>query len=62
MVTEVKDGLLDLIQASTWMDDETKINAINKASLMDASIAYPDWVLNKTAQQIYYKGGCFWSS
>lgn len=56
MVTQVKNGLLDLIKESKWMDNETKQNALNKASLMDASIAYPDWILNKTAQQIYYKG------
>uniref|UniRef100_A0A914YFN3 Peptidase M13 N-terminal domain-containing protein n=1 Tax=Panagrolaimus superbus TaxID=310955 RepID=A0A914YFN3_9BILA len=59
MISEVKNGLLDLIKASTWMDKKTKENAIQKASLMDASVAYPDWILNKTAQQIYYKGSNF---
>uniref|UniRef100_A0A914QEN6 Endothelin-converting enzyme 1 n=1 Tax=Panagrolaimus davidi TaxID=227884 RepID=A0A914QEN6_9BILA len=55
MVSEVKNGLLDLIKGSTWMDTETKQNAIHKATLMDASIAYPKWILNKTAQKIYYQ-------
>jgi predicted metalloendopeptidase len=54
MVKQVQNGLLELIKASTWMDKETKQNAIHKATLMDASIAYPDWILNKTAQQLYY--------
>uniref|UniRef100_A0AC34QY75 Uncharacterized protein n=1 Tax=Panagrolaimus sp. JU765 TaxID=591449 RepID=A0AC34QY75_9BILA len=29
--------------------------AKSKVKLMDSSIAYPDWILNKTAQQAYYK-------
>lgn len=55
MVTKVKGGLSDLISASTWMDDSTKKSALLKVQLMDASVAYPDWILNKTAQSIYYK-------
>uniref|UniRef100_A0AC34FJG1 Uncharacterized protein n=1 Tax=Panagrolaimus sp. ES5 TaxID=591445 RepID=A0AC34FJG1_9BILA len=55
MIAEVKKGLLDLIKASTWMDELTKQNATQKATLMEASVAYPDWILNKTVQQIYYK-------
>uniref|UniRef100_A0A7E4ZX25 Neprilysin n=1 Tax=Panagrellus redivivus TaxID=6233 RepID=A0A7E4ZX25_PANRE len=54
IVATVKSGLLELIKNSAWMDDKTKAAALTKAGKMDAIVAYPEWVLNTTAQALYY--------
>lgn len=43
-----------MIQDLNWMDEKTKSEALRKAKTMRANIAYPDWLMNNTAEALYY--------
>ncbi|CEF62987.1 Phosphate-regulating neutral endopeptidase [Strongyloides ratti] len=55
LIKNVKESLEYIMLQSSWMDDITKSNALKKAIFMKTFTAYPDWVLNKTLQNIYYE-------
>ncbi|TKR88875.1 hypothetical protein L596_013050 [Steinernema carpocapsae] len=55
IVVNVKAGLEQLITSADWMDNTTRKNALDKAGKMDVLMAYPDWTMNQTAQNQYYK-------
>uniref|UniRef100_A0A0N5B6E2 Neprilysin n=1 Tax=Strongyloides papillosus TaxID=174720 RepID=A0A0N5B6E2_STREA len=55
LIENVKESLEYIMLQSSWMDKLTKSNAIKKAIYMQTFTAYPDWIMNKTLQNIYYK-------
>lgn len=54
MVKNLKTAFKSLISKASWMDSTTKAIAKDKVDYMVANISYPDWLMNKTALQIYY--------
>lgn len=56
MVSNIKIAFSSLIEESGWMDQETKTNALEKAIAMNALIAYPDWIANRTTLDYAYRG------
>ena len=45
-----------LVPHITWMDEETRVNAIEKLQEMGQFIAFPDELLNRSLMDEYYKG------
>lgn len=58
MILQLKTAFSSLVEESNWMDVETKINALEKATAMKAFIGYPDWISNRTTLDLAYKGVC----
>lgn len=58
MIGHIKTAFSSLVQESHWMDQETKIRALEKAAAMKDFVAYPDWILNKTRLSQIYEGVC----
>eukprot|EP00794_Sanderia_malayensis_P000282 gene282-907_t len=50
-----KEEFLRVLKSSEWMDDETKLEASEKAKLMIDDIGYPDFVIDKNKLDEYYK-------
>jgi predicted metalloendopeptidase len=48
MVKDVQKAFFRRIESLTWMDEDSKNQAIDKASSMMTKIAYPDKLLNHT--------------
>ena len=56
MIANLQTAFSSLVEESDWMDAETKILAMEKATAMKQFLAYPDWVRNKTALEMAYSG------
>ena len=56
MIRHLKVAFSSLVDEADWMDDQTKIQAREKAAAMKQFLAYPDWVHNKTALEMAYEG------
>ena len=56
MIANLKVAFKSLVDDATWMDDDTKVVAREKADYMSQFVGYPDWVKNKTALEAYYDG------
>ncbi|XP_046453383.1 neprilysin-like isoform X8 [Daphnia pulex] len=56
MILNLKMAFSSLVEESDWMDEETKINALEKAAAMKEYIGYPDWITNKTTLELAYQG------
>ncbi|XP_022902040.2 neprilysin [Onthophagus taurus] len=56
MLKNIKDAFVERVKKITWMDDETKDATLEKSSEMVSFIGFPEWLLNKTALEIYYDG------
>ena len=56
MIANLKMAFKTLVDDATWMDNATKIIAKEKADFMSEIIGYPDWIMNKTVLEAYYKG------
>ncbi|XP_064464836.1 neprilysin-1-like isoform X2 [Ornithodoros turicata] len=55
LVTELKRTFHTLIENKTWMDDETRAEAIKKVAGMGSKIGYPDWLMNNTFLEEKYE-------
>ena len=55
IVNYIKDAFLDTLETNTWMDDDTKKEAINKTSKMRLHVGYPNELLNETAVNDIYE-------
>ncbi|KAF7995392.1 hypothetical protein HCN44_006499 [Aphidius gifuensis] len=55
MVKNIQNQFIKLLNDSSWMDKETKLNAINKAEKMKRLVGYPDELLNNSKLDEYYK-------
>jgi predicted metalloendopeptidase len=56
MILNLKMAFSSLVEESDWMDEDTKINALEKAAAMKEYIGYPDWITNKTTLELAYQG------
>jgi membrane metallo-endopeptidase-like protein 1 len=56
MILNLKMAFSSLVEESDWMDEETKINALEKAAAMKEYIGYPDWITNKSTLELAYHG------
>ena len=55
LVISIKDAFLDTLRENTWMDNETKEEAINKTNQMKLHVGYPQELLNDTAVNNFYE-------
>ncbi|XP_077550028.1 neprilysin-1-like [Haemaphysalis longicornis] len=55
IVRAVKNAFNETLQKDTWMDKPTRDEAILKLQKMRSKIAYPDWLLNTTSLDGFYK-------
>lgn len=56
MIGHIKTAFNSLVKESHWMDQETKVRALEKAAAMKDFVAYPDWILNRTRLSQTYEG------
>uniref|UniRef100_A0A336KCR9 CSON013010 protein n=1 Tax=Culicoides sonorensis TaxID=179676 RepID=A0A336KCR9_CULSO len=56
MVNDIKEAFSEIIQTRDWMDEDTKIAAMEKLSRMSVNIAYPNELMDDTIVTEYYKG------
>lgn len=50
----VQEGFFQLVKELNWMDSQTKRDTVEKAKRMVSLIGFPEWILNKTALDLYY--------
>ncbi|XP_031331877.1 neprilysin-2-like [Photinus pyralis] len=55
LVTNIRTTLLNQIQASKWVDESTKIKALEKANAMRSYVGYPSELGDSTALEKYYE-------
>lgn len=55
IVENIRSSFIDMLHKVTWMDEQTKSAAVNKAKALVAHIAYPKELTNKTKLEEYYK-------
>lgn len=56
MVEDIRRAFKDELSEVKWMDDKTKIQAMEKADYMNHFIGYPNWFDNVTFLEEYYQG------
>ncbi len=59
MVSRLKIAFSSLVEELDWMDQETKMRALEKAAAMREYIGYPDWIKNETLVDHAYQGVLF---
>lgn len=55
IVENIRSAFIDMLHKVTWMDENTKNAAIDKAKALIAHIAYPKELTNNTKLEEYYK-------
>lgn len=55
LVKNLKSAFNNIIINTTWMDDATKLKAVEKVNAMDANIAYPDELLDDHILEKFYE-------
>ena len=56
MIDHLKIAFSSLVEELDWMDQETKVRALEKAAAIREFIGYPDWIANKTMVDLAYQG------
>ncbi|XP_068699784.1 endothelin-converting enzyme homolog isoform X2 [Montipora foliosa] len=56
MIHDIRQVFLTNLNKVEWMDEETKEKAKEKAQAIRENIGYPDYLTNKTALALMYKG------
>ena len=56
MIGHLKIAFSSLVEELDWMDQETKVRALEKAAAMREYIGYPDWITNETLVDHAYQG------
>ncbi|BET02258.1 Peptidase family M13 [Nesidiocoris tenuis] len=56
LVNNIRLEMYDIIQNVDWMDEETRVAALEKAHAMTAHIAYPDELLDNAKLTEFYDG------
>lgn len=56
LITNLNTAFKSLVDDASWMDEDTKTLAREKADAIVSKIGYPDWIKNKTALEKYYEG------
>jgi membrane metallo-endopeptidase-like protein 1 len=55
MVTDIRNQFKQILRNVSWMDEETKKSALDKAMSMSSHIAYPDELLDDSKLEEFYK-------
>ena len=55
MVANIQNEFKIILKEVDWMDKKSKENALEKADAIDIKIGYPEWILNDTELNDYYK-------
>ncbi len=55
MINKIIDEFKEILNESDWMDKESKLKALEKASNIDIKIGYPDFIKNDTYLNELYK-------
>lgn len=55
LVEEIKKSFHNLLVSNTWLDAQTKALAIEKLTAIRENVGYPEWVVNDTELDDYYK-------
>lgn len=55
IIEAVKEAFIEMLQSVTWMDADTKREATLKLLHMKSRIGYPDWLINTTYLEEFYK-------
>lgn len=55
MIEEIRKEFLAMLDENTWMDNQSKEAAREKANFIDPKVAYPDYTYNNTHLDILYK-------
>uniref|UniRef100_T1IL64 Endothelin-converting enzyme 1 n=1 Tax=Strigamia maritima TaxID=126957 RepID=T1IL64_STRMM len=55
MIREIQDAFINNLKTVEWMDKETKAAAIDKAKNIIHNVGYPEWILDSTKLDDYYK-------
>ncbi|KAJ1355849.1 hypothetical protein KIN20_013410 [Parelaphostrongylus tenuis] len=58
MINNLQDAFLGIMVENDWMDERTKVTAIDKARHMLRQIGYPDFILDDEKLDNYYDGLC----
>ncbi|KAJ1345890.1 hypothetical protein KIN20_000519 [Parelaphostrongylus tenuis] len=56
MINDLQDAFLSMMTENDWMDESTKVTAIDKARHILRQIGYPDFILDDEKLDDYYKG------
>ena len=54
IMNHIQESFVESLKTSFWMDDETKLQAINKTRKMAGHVGYPSELLNDTVLNDYY--------
>jgi hypothetical protein len=73
MLADIQWAFSTLVRSADWMDEDTKVATLDKATAVKQFIGFPEWLLEKDHLQEYYEGvskprhlksqtfGLFWS-
>ncbi|RZB39536.1 neprilysin-like, partial [Asbolus verrucosus] len=56
MLYDIKNAFVEHVNSLNWMDKETKEATLEKSKEMISFIGYPEWLFQKGALDVYYKG------
>ena len=54
IMNHIQESFVEKLTTSSWMDEETRLRAINKTRKITAHVGYPDELLNDTILNDYY--------
>jgi predicted metalloendopeptidase len=52
MISNIRNAFMTMMQQASWMDDESKKKAINKAKAIFENIGYPDYLASDNTTQL----------
>ncbi len=56
MVNNILAAFSDQLKHADWMDEQTKLSALDKVHSMTLFIGYPEWYHNESALYAFYDG------
>lgn len=56
MLEDIRRAFNNLVRSTTWMDEPTKYETLQKSAEMKSFIGFPEWITNTTALDGYYEG------
>ncbi|KAJ9589999.1 hypothetical protein L9F63_016891, partial [Diploptera punctata] len=56
MVRNIRTAFYSMVESADWIDTNTKTATLEKVEDVNASIGYPDWILNSHELEEYYDG------
>ncbi|CAD6994688.1 unnamed protein product, partial [Ceratitis capitata] len=56
MLSDIRHAFDMLVRRTSWMDEETKRQTLQKSASMQSFIGFPEWLRNETALNAHYAG------